>query len=54
MAVWLAEKMDTMGIRSSVLSGDLDINERYSVLESFRKGGTRSLITTNLSARGIY
>lgn len=37
----------------SVLHGDLDVNERNSISNEFRRGETRILITTDLFSRGI-
>jgi ATP-dependent RNA helicase DDX19/DBP5 len=37
----------------AILSGDLTVNERISVLDRFREGLEKVLITTNVLARGI-
>ena len=36
-----------------IRGGDMKPAERYEILESFRKGKTRVLVTTNVLARGI-
>lgn len=52
-AVWLAGRMSEEGHTVSVLSGELTIEQRVAVLERFRTGLDRVLITTNVCARGI-
>uniref|UniRef100_L7M813 RNA helicase n=1 Tax=Rhipicephalus pulchellus TaxID=72859 RepID=L7M813_RHIPC len=52
-AVWLAGEMTKEGHAVSLLSGELTIEQRVAVLERFRKGLERVLITTNVCARGI-
>uniref|UniRef100_A0A131XF06 RNA helicase n=1 Tax=Hyalomma excavatum TaxID=257692 RepID=A0A131XF06_9ACAR len=52
-AVWLAGQMSKEGHAVSLLSGELTIEQRVAVLERFRKGVERVLITTNVCARGI-
>jgi len=52
-AHWLAEKMAKDGHAVALLSGDLDIAQRASIINRFRDGKEKVLITTNLSARGI-
>ncbi|KAI3382183.1 hypothetical protein SNEBB_008844 [Seison nebaliae] len=49
----LAEKVRRMGCSVSLLSADLRIEERKKVIDSFRKGDIRFLISTNVVARGI-
>ena len=36
----------------AILSGDLTVNERIAVLDRFRQGLEKVLITTNVLARG--
>lgn len=38
----------------AVLSGELTVEQRISVLDRFRAGLEKVLITTNVLARGIY
>ncbi|CAL7952488.1 unnamed protein product [Xylocopa violacea] len=52
-ANWLAEKMTKDGHAVAVLSGELTVEQRISVLDRFRAGLQKVLITTNVLARGI-
>ncbi|XP_066597660.1 DEAD-box helicase Dbp80 [Prorops nasuta] len=52
-ASWLAEKMTKDGHAVAILSGDLTVSQRISVLDRFREGLEKVLITTNVLARGI-
>ncbi|XP_077286524.1 putative ATP-dependent RNA helicase Dbp80 [Arctopsyche grandis] len=52
-ASWLSEKMSKDGHSVAVLSGDLDVEQRIAVLDRFRAGQEKVLITTNVLARGI-
>ncbi|XP_020293190.1 DEAD-box helicase Dbp80-like [Pseudomyrmex gracilis] len=52
-ASWLAEKMSKDGHAVAILSGDLTVEQRISVLDRFRAGLEKVLITTNVLARGI-
>ncbi|XP_015601206.1 DEAD-box helicase Dbp80 isoform X2 [Cephus cinctus] len=52
-ASWLAEKMTKDGHAVAVLSGDLTVEQRIAVLDRFRAGLEKVLITTNVLARGI-
>ncbi|XP_034947575.1 DEAD-box helicase Dbp80 [Chelonus insularis] len=52
-ASWLAEKMTQDGHTVGVLSGDLNVEQRIAVLDRFRAGMEKVLITTNVLARGI-
>ncbi|CAD1476007.1 unnamed protein product, partial [Heterotrigona itama] len=52
-ANWLAEKMTKDGHAVAVLSGELTVEQRISVLDRFRAGLEKVLITTNVLARGI-
>ncbi|XP_043284317.1 DEAD-box helicase Dbp80 [Venturia canescens] len=52
-ANWLAGKMSSDGHAVAVLSGDLTVEQRIAVLDRFRAGLERVLITTNVLARGI-
>ncbi|CAD5122583.1 DgyrCDS10995 [Dimorphilus gyrociliatus] len=49
----LAERMIKNGHRVAILSGELDVTQRASIIKRFREGDERVLITTNVSARGI-
>lgn len=37
-----------------LLSGELDVMQRASVIKRFRDGLTKMLVTTNVTARGYY
>nr|CAD7456166.1 unnamed protein product [Timema tahoe] len=52
-ASWLAEKMSQDGHAVALLSGELTVEQRISVLDRFREGKERVLITTNVLSRGI-
>lgn len=52
-ASWLSEKMSKDGHSVAVLSGELDVEQRIAVLDRFRLGQEKVLITTNVLARGI-
>jgi len=49
----LSEKMAKDGHAVAILSGALEIEQRISVLDRFRKGKEKLLICTNVAARGI-
>ncbi|XP_054721031.1 ATP-dependent RNA helicase DDX19A-like [Uloborus diversus] len=52
-ASWLSEKMAKDGHAVALLSGDLTVEQRIAVLNRFREGKEKVLITTNVCARGI-
>ncbi|KAG7214189.1 hypothetical protein KM043_001535 [Ampulex compressa] len=52
-AKWLAEKMTKDGHAVAELSGEHTVEQRISVLDRFRAGLEKVLITTNVLARGI-
>ncbi|KOC68832.1 DEAD-box helicase Dbp80 [Habropoda laboriosa] len=52
-ANWLSERMTKDGHAVAVLSGELTVEQRISVLDRFRAGLEKVLITTNVLARGI-
>ncbi|XP_037942665.1 DEAD-box helicase Dbp80-like [Teleopsis dalmanni] len=52
-AGWLASKMSNDGHSVAVLSGDLTVEQRLAVLDRFRAGLEKVLITTNVLSRGI-
>ncbi|XP_051176370.1 DEAD-box helicase Dbp80 [Leptopilina boulardi] len=52
-AGWLAEKMSKEGHAVAILSGELTVQQRIDVLDRFRNGIEKVLITTNVLARGI-
>ena len=52
-AEWLATKMKDAGFSLECIHGDMDVSERRSRMDDFRKGTVRVLISTDLLARGI-
>lgn len=50
---WLAEKLSKDGHAVALLTGELEIEQRLAVLNRFRDGKEKVLITTNVAARGI-
>merc|ERR1739844_673906 len=52
-ASWLVEKMTKDGHAVALLSGELTVEDRIQVLDRFRDGLEKILITTNVMARGI-
>ncbi|XP_055526267.1 DEAD-box helicase Dbp80 [Wyeomyia smithii] len=52
-AGWLAGKMSEDRHSVAVLSGDLTVEQRLAVLDRFRAGLEKVLITTNVLSRGI-
>lgn len=52
-ASWLTEKMSKEGHSVALLSGEITVEQRIAVLNRFRDGKEKLLITTNVSARGI-
>lgn len=52
-ASWLAQKMSEDGHAVALLSGEITVEQRIAVLNRFRDGKEKLLITTNVCARGI-
>jgi ATP-dependent RNA helicase DDX19/DBP5 len=52
-ASWLSQKMTKDGHAVALLSGELTVEERIQVLDRFRDGLEKILITTNVMSRGI-
>jgi len=52
-AAWLVEKMTKDGHAVALLSGELTVEERIQVLDRFREGNEKIVITTNVMSRGI-
>jgi ATP-dependent RNA helicase len=50
---WLTDKMRKANFTVASMHGDMPQDERDAIMESFRKGENRVLITTDLWARGI-
>ncbi|CAH8533569.1 unnamed protein product [Dicrocoelium dendriticum] len=52
-AAWLEGRLTQDGHKVSLLSGELEVNDRETVIQQFREARCRVLITTNLCARGL-
>lgn len=52
-ASWLSQKMSQDGHAVALLSGEITVEQRIAVLNRFRDGKEKLLITTNVCARGI-
>ena len=52
-ASWLTEAMSKEGHAVALLSGELEIDQRINILNRFREGKEKILITTNVLSRGI-
>lgn len=52
-AEWLHAEMEARDFTVSLITGDLEQQERDIVMKQFRSGSSRVLITTDLLARGI-
>jgi len=50
----LKEKFEAYGISCTLLSGDIEQNQRIKRLERFREGKVRVLVATNVASRGIH
>jgi len=50
---WLTSRLQSKGFPVSATHGQLDSKERTQVMNQFKTGGSRVLITTDLLARGI-
>ncbi|CAJ1084510.1 ATP-dependent RNA helicase DDX19A [Xyrichtys novacula] len=53
MAAWLAENLSLEGHQVALLSGELTVEQRAAVIERFRNGKEKVLVTTNVCSRGI-
>ncbi|XP_078064172.1 ATP-dependent RNA helicase DDX19A-like [Mustelus asterias] len=52
-AHWLTSKLTGDGHRVALLSGELSVEQRTNVIQRFRDGKEKVLVTTNVCARGI-
>uniref|UniRef100_A0A9J7ZDF5 RNA helicase n=1 Tax=Cyprinus carpio carpio TaxID=630221 RepID=A0A9J7ZDF5_CYPCA len=52
-AGWLAGELSREGHRVALLSGEMQVEQRAAVIERFRDGKEKVLVTTNVCARGI-
>ncbi|XP_071432525.1 ATP-dependent RNA helicase DDX25 isoform X2 [Pithys albifrons albifrons] len=53
LAQWLSRKMSWDGHQVAMLTAELTVVQRASVIQSFREGKEKVLIATNVCARGI-
>ncbi|KAM9814027.1 ATP-dependent RNA helicase DDX19A [Neosynchiropus ocellatus] len=52
-AGWLAGELSSEGHQVALLSGEMQVEQRAAVIERFRDGKEKVLVTTNVCARGI-
>uniref|UniRef100_A0A914W256 RNA helicase n=1 Tax=Plectus sambesii TaxID=2011161 RepID=A0A914W256_9BILA len=52
-AAWLTERLQQRGHAVTLLTGELPIEERALIIQQFKDGHHKVLITTNVCARGI-
>ncbi|XP_069598566.1 ATP-dependent RNA helicase DDX25 [Ranitomeya imitator] len=52
-ANWLSREMANDGHQVALLSGELSVSDRANIIQRFRDGKEKVLITTNVCARGI-
>ncbi|KAJ3586466.1 hypothetical protein NHX12_012864 [Muraenolepis orangiensis] len=53
MALWLCNRLFKEGHQVALLSGELMVEQRAAVIERFRDGKEKVLVTTNVCSRGI-
>ncbi|KAM8864025.1 ATP-dependent RNA helicase DDX19A [Spinachia spinachia] len=53
MAAWLAENLSLEGHQVALLSGEMTVEQRAAVIDRFRNGMEKVLVTTNVCSRGI-
>lgn len=53
MAAWLAENLTREGHQVALLNGEMTVEQRAAVIERFRSGKEKVLVTTNVCSRGI-
>uniref|UniRef100_A0A8C5F2T1 RNA helicase n=1 Tax=Gopherus evgoodei TaxID=1825980 RepID=A0A8C5F2T1_9SAUR len=52
-AKWLSQELILDGHEVSILSGELTVEQRAAIIQRFREGKEKVLVTTNVCARGI-
>lgn len=52
-AGWLAGELSREGHQVALLSGEMQVEQRAAVIERFRDGKEKVLVTTNVCARGL-
>ncbi|KAA8591413.1 hypothetical protein FQN60_002356 [Etheostoma spectabile] len=53
MAAWLTANLTNEGHQVALLSGELTVEQRAAVIDRFRNGKEKVLVTTNVCSRGI-
>ncbi|KAM4610628.1 ATP-dependent RNA helicase DDX19A [Polymixia lowei] len=53
MAAWLAGQLSKEGHQVALLSGEMTVEQRAAIIERFRNGKEKVLVTTNVCSRGI-
>ncbi|XP_071380499.1 ATP-dependent RNA helicase DDX19A isoform X2 [Centroberyx affinis] len=53
MAAWLSGQLTKEGHQVALLSGEMTVEQRAAVIERFRNGKEKVLVTTNVCSRGI-
>lgn len=53
-AGWLAGELSREGHQVALLSGEMQVEQRAAVIDRFRVGKEKVLVTTNVCARGEY
>ncbi|KAL6119436.1 uncharacterized protein ACO6RY_04010 [Pungitius sinensis] len=53
IAAWLAENLSAEGHQVALLSGEMTVEQRAAVIDRFRNGLEKVLVTTNVCSRGI-
>ena len=49
----VVKAMERVGVQALCMHGDVDQNDRFAILDSFKKGNYKVLVTTDVAARGI-
>ena len=52
MAAWLTAHLTKEGHQVALLSGEMTVEQRAAVIERFRNGKEKVLVTTNVCSRG--
>lgn len=52
MASWLTANLIKEGHQVSLLSGEMTVEQRAAVIERYRNGKEKVLVTTNVCSRG--
>ena len=49
----VVKAMERVGVHALCMHGDVNQNDRFAILDSFKKGNYKVLVTTDVAARGI-